>query len=309
MAGTFTHLAITVSSLAKWNNEMRDAAPSEASVALLANFPLIEFGAISPDLPYLCILDNSAKELADAMHTRNVVGALLGGVNQVKNLSGDDKERGFAWLAGYLSHVVTDMTIHPVVNEKVGPYAQNKRAHGICEMNQDVYVYETITGLGTLQATEHIDSIFKHVVGDDGQLTSKGAVVETTWRNMIADNYDEYHFSGSGDDMRKWVSCFKSLVDEVAEEAPGLFLLGRHIYEMGLGYPSSPDPTFIDGLVVPGGGTKNFMTIFEAARDNVVAAWKQLALGVYAGSHFLVGESNYNLDTGECGNKMSKYWG
>lgn len=56
---------------------------------------------------------------------------------------GTEKRICIAWLMGYAAHVVTDVSIHPIVKLKVGDYAENKTDHRICEMNQDAYIYES----------------------------------------------------------------------------------------------------------------------------------------------------------------------
>lgn len=62
----------------------------------------------------------------------------------VKTLTGNVRDKAFAWLLGYTAHVITDTTIHPVVEPKVGPYAQNKTAHRECEMHQDAYIFQRL---------------------------------------------------------------------------------------------------------------------------------------------------------------------
>ena len=54
-----------------------------------------------------------------------------------EGMEGEEKRKRLAWLFGYAAHVTMDVTIHPIVELKVGPYAENKRAHRVCEMHQD----------------------------------------------------------------------------------------------------------------------------------------------------------------------------
>ena len=44
----------------------------------------------------------------------------------LKKWTCDAQQKGLAWLLGYCAHVATDVTIHPVVEMKVGPYDENK---------------------------------------------------------------------------------------------------------------------------------------------------------------------------------------
>jgi hypothetical protein len=51
-----------------------------------------------------------------------------------------------AWLMGYVSHMVADATVHPVVNAIVGtPYEEHKEEHRLCEMTMDSLIFEEIS--------------------------------------------------------------------------------------------------------------------------------------------------------------------
>jgi hypothetical protein len=52
-----------------------------------------------------------------------------------------DAQRCIAWLFGYASHVVADLTVHPVVEKLVGPYETNATEHHHCELHQDAYIF------------------------------------------------------------------------------------------------------------------------------------------------------------------------
>ena len=75
------------------------------------------------------------------MHYERTGDMVKAGIEFIRGLSGEEKRKALAWLFGYTAHVITDATIHPVVELKVGPYAENKTDHRICEMNQDAYIF------------------------------------------------------------------------------------------------------------------------------------------------------------------------
>lgn len=52
-------------------------------------------------------------------------------------------------------HVAADITVHPVVELKVGPYAQNQTAHRTCEMNQDAFIWQRLN-LGELGYADRV---------------------------------------------------------------------------------------------------------------------------------------------------------
>jgi len=93
-------------------------------------------GAVNPDYPYLALGDSGAAAWADEMHYNHTVAMMHSGIKHIHDIS-DNNARGkcIAWLLGYAAHVTTDVTIHPIVQLKVGPYEQNKKGHRVCEMN------------------------------------------------------------------------------------------------------------------------------------------------------------------------------
>jgi hypothetical protein len=49
-----------------------------------------------------------------------------------------------AWLLGFVSHLVTDATIHPIVQATVGEYSSHKEQHRTCEMTQDSLIFNEV---------------------------------------------------------------------------------------------------------------------------------------------------------------------
>lgn len=66
----------------------------------------------------------------------------LGEILSKKELLETD-ERILTWLFGYVSHLIADETIHPIVEAIVGPYKDNSTKHRIGEMTQDSLVYSS----------------------------------------------------------------------------------------------------------------------------------------------------------------------
>jgi hypothetical protein len=50
-----------------------------------------------------------------------------------------------------------DVSIHPIVELKVGKYAKNKRAHRECEMHQDAYIFQGLNR-GEVGSSPHFNS-------------------------------------------------------------------------------------------------------------------------------------------------------
>jgi hypothetical protein len=108
---------------------------------------------VSPDFPNLA-LDGSGSPWADAMHYTRSGEMIVRGVLRVAGASAEALPRLLSWLLGYCAHVVTDVTIHPVVRKRVGDYAENQLQHRLCEMNQDAYIFARMNR-GELRDSNH----------------------------------------------------------------------------------------------------------------------------------------------------------
>lgn len=124
----------------------------------------VSLGAVSPDYPYLAISDRASAAWAERMHLGRNGVMVTAGVRYLRDLvERNAEERAVrnctAWLAGFLSHMTLDMTVHPVVNLRVGPYEDNKTAHRICEMHQDLVAHRRIYDDLLTRDAEHFDRI------------------------------------------------------------------------------------------------------------------------------------------------------
>ena len=116
MPGAYAHITLV--------NELRTPArldrlpdfPDAAKRAVMRHFKFCELGAVSPDYPYLALLDGGAAGWADRMHYERTGEMIAAGAREVAAmLPGVERDRALAWLLGYAAHVATDMTLHPVV--------------------------------------------------------------------------------------------------------------------------------------------------------------------------------------------------
>ena len=182
MPGAYAHLTLV--------NLVREPArleshgfPPEAIVPVLDYFRFCELGAISPDYPYLDIAHPDACQWADRMHYQKTGDMVKAGIDLIRKLDGPSQQKTFAWLLGYTSHVVTDVTIHPVVELKVGEYQKNKGRHRICEMHQDAYIFQRLN-IGEIGLAEHLDSGIWGCCAPPGSGKLDTAVAGT-WQRML----------------------------------------------------------------------------------------------------------------------------
>jgi hypothetical protein len=306
MSGAYAHLTMVnlMRESSRLQNELRFS--NDASAALLTYLRFCELGAVSPDYPYLAVGDGGAAKWADTMHWTSVGAMLKQGVAAVKTLQGEDRKKTFAWLLGYAAHVATDSTIHPVVNLKVGDYAQNKREHRICEMNQDAYIWQRMN-LGNIGLSEHLTGGLVRC-GTNGKVDT---AVKTTWESMLRTVHAQ-EFAANPPKIDGWHAAFELMVDNIGEESNKLVPFARHVaVNCGLAYPNANeiDKQYIEKLAVPGGAKQHYDEIFARAMKSVGVVWIALEAAIFrdnAGA--LAAIRDWNLDSGKDETGKLAFW-
>jgi hypothetical protein len=189
-----------------------------------------------------------------------------------------------SWLLGYCAHVVTDMTIHPVVQAKVGVYAENQRQHRICEMNQDSYIYRRMN-LGAIGESDCFALVVARC-GDFDDRTRMDRDIVTLWQGMLADVHADMCISNPPE-CDSWHREFTAMVADNSSTSIRLFpLAGVISTKMGLAYPpyDEADRQFVDGQALP---LENplylgYDEIFDRAVDNVGDLWRMVEQAVTA---------------------------
>jgi hypothetical protein len=309
MPGAYAH--ITLVNILKTPDHLESLPGFDpaGAIAVLKKFKFCELGVVSPDYPYLVPLNQQACSWADAMHYKNTGDMIKAGIRILAQMQrGDDWRKAFAWLCGYAAHVGTDMTIHPVVERKVGPYAQNKTDHRVCEMHQDAYIFQRLN-LGGIGLAEHLDSGIWGCCDtqDSGRLDP---AVAQLWKAMLKACHPE-PFVSNPPDLDQWHTAFKAVVDDIAEEGNKLFPAARHLaVNCGLTYPEVDeiDSTYIVGLDVPG-GRMDYDQVFDTAIENVKTIWSLIWKGVFKGNKDFEHQlGQWNLDTGRDDANQLVFW-
>jgi len=305
MPGAYAHL--TMASLLNSSNALIERGGLSAKDIgwLLIYNKFFELGVVGPDYPYLNVLNNTAKKWADAMHYQRTGDRLKAGIRFVRTMPEPEKYKALAWLLGFTSHIITDVTIHPVVELKVGPYEGNEKAHRICEMHQDVFIYKKMdvgdiyhanflkNGIATCTDPKHADRL--------------DPTICEVWAHMLKST-DSQLYQTQAPDFHAWHRWFKDLV---AAAAPGgLFAWSRHMaIGDGVLYPATPDASYIDDLPTPGGGSLSYEKIFQKARRNVRKYWAIVTRACLAGDETdLPLIKNWNLDTGRDETGTLTFW-
>jgi hypothetical protein len=279
--------------------------------ALTTYFPYCTLGAVSPDYPNLAHRDGCSSQWADAMHYTRACDMINSGIRRVRGAKGVARSKQLSWLLGYSAHVATDVTIHPVVQAKVGTYAENQRQHRICEMNQDSYIFRRMK-LGEIG--ESVD--FALTVAQCSNCvdnTQLDCDIVKLWKGMFEDIHPEL-FVAHPPDCELWHREFVAMVTETRECEVRLFpLAGVIAAKMGLSYPAyaSVDLQFIEEQMVPSDRPVylNYDEIFEHAACNVATVWRLVERAVCAvDSSQLPVFRNWNLDTGLDDHDRLAFW-
>ena len=141
MPGPFTHLMICQAA-----KNLDEFLGEELWKFLNKYYQFLFLGAESPDLPYLSI-GVGGKDWADAMHYDRTNSQVISGfadLRQAWPLRTPADEIECAWFLGYVSHMVADATVHPIVQAIVGPYEGHEEAHRLCEMTMDSLIFDEI---------------------------------------------------------------------------------------------------------------------------------------------------------------------
>jgi len=297
MPGAYAH--ITMVNLAREPDRLEATdIPIKAIQAVLRHLGFCELGAVSPDYPYLHIGLNGSKAWADLMHYERTGEPLKRGIEFARKLNPSDKPPVAAWLMGYAAHVVADVTIHPVVELRVGEYAANAKQHRICELNQDAHIFRKL-GVGDVGLSEHLDSgIWRCCDGPGSGKLDRS--VFATWEHMLSTTYPD-EFRKNKPDMHAWHAGFKRSVD-LAEEGYRMPLLARHLaVDCGMTYPAVADidQCYIRNLETPD-GVMDYDQVFDKALGNVSAMWAVIGKAIFEDDQaYLTTIGNWNLDTGK----------
>lgn len=303
MPGGYTHITLAQLAIEEVRNRREGLLHDDAKRALGYWKKFCIVGAVSPDYPYLDLLDSNSCAWADAMHKGHAVALLRNGVTKIRDIADDNtRQKCMAWLFGFAAHVATDGTIHPVVNLKVGPYEQNKTKHRCCEMSQDVYAHSRLN-LGVLEFNKQISTN----VDDTSDIDNRNrmdADIAQLWQELLTGVY----LNLESPKVHDWHGAMCRMM-KIGESGNVLFAFARHVAaNQGLVYPTAPETQYIQGLKTPGDRTMNFEELFQIAFNNIVELWGWLALSLQNRDSPLDTLKSWSLDTGIDEDNRMIYW-
>lgn len=201
MPSGYTHML-----LAKTFPEKSGLKDDDPGLLLDSCMSYFQLGAIGPDIPYsqeaFSITGRKEVKIADKFHYEKTTDIPLQAFEMIKQMpDGAKKDQAFAFILGFVAHIVADGIIHPYVRDKVGNYEQNKNAHRMLEMRLDVFFLDHLTKgngpslnlnytnmhdqiLDSLRDFRHVSSMFAKVITDVHKVEVSPETVEEWIKDM-----------------------------------------------------------------------------------------------------------------------------
>jgi hypothetical protein len=298
MAGPYAHLTLLHELVNSLDPSPTGSPMSQVVSAVQTHFPFCALGGVSPDFPNLS-QDPAGVAWSDAMHYVNSGEIITRGVPYVRNAPAEIRPKLLAWLLGYCAHVVSDLTIHPVVRIKVGDYTENRRRHRICEMNQDSHIFSRMN-LGEIRDA---DTFTRDILAcREGGGDCLDGDMAAMWESLLRDTHPGL-YAKNHPAIQEWFSRYNALASSPDGQSGHLFPLAALISaDIGRDYPVREmiETRYVGDLTVPGGRIMGYDQVFTAALENVRRLWVVVGEGVAAsGDRFPCCIGNWNLDTGQ----------
>ncbi|MDP1816778.1 MAG: zinc dependent phospholipase C family protein, partial [Leadbetterella sp.] len=166
MPATFAHCLIARKAITQMG---ADKAPYSGILKIKNNY--VVMGATGPDYPYLTdVIKYGVLHIghnwANRMHYENVEQFIKEGIRKLSLMDkkGDQFLTCLSWFAGYVSHVIVDSFVHPVINCIVnGIYIFTNVEHTHCELIQDVYIFKKLTSVDIIKAAPRDNGTFGYL--------------------------------------------------------------------------------------------------------------------------------------------------
>jgi hypothetical protein len=300
MSANYAHM-ILVESLCRQAASIPNLTPAMV-MSLQNHTPFCKLGAVSPDCPEV-VGSTGATGYAKIMHHLRTADFVRYAVPQIysMNFSLADTRACLAWIFGYVAHLVTDLTVHPVISRKFGDYAKNmknKQQHRFCEFHQDVHLYHKLYG------QEIVGSDFLKFSGLAECAVNRSTnklhpVIVDLWTHCLEQyprSETKAYVSLPSQSLKPnvWYATHLNLFKTVVTKG-NPFLQG-----IGFGYPdvAKLNSIYLRHLPTTSGTAITCEELFEAAKQNIKATWATLALALDSNQPALLSLPNADLVTG-----------
>ena len=309
MAGPFAHL-MTVDRIVRTTPDLLDEYGAKVRYVLEKHTNFCQLGAVSPDLPSIDFLHPGSRYWANIMHYWNTADVLRKGVAWFagRDLSDPNDQKALAWLFGYAAHVVTDLTVHPVLAASGFPYAEQPFEHRMCEVNQDAYIFRELNGTDP----ETVGFIENCGIGSCCDPSDDGRVfpaVRALWLHCLADiDLAQVQMKEGAITPNvpptpdAWFSTYTTREAEFLEHHGGFILYLRGLVDSeAISLPPIDHVNvdkYIKNLKTSSLNPTDYDTVFASAVDNVRRTWRELSASFEAHDQTLFTLNNADMDTG-----------
>lgn len=316
MSGPFAHMVAA---------EQAQLRAAHAGCELIARSTLhypawMQAGAVGPDYPYLTEFTNpAAGDWATRLHRNNTGDTLRHGIwwlyDRARHQDEAEFQKATAWLAGYLSHIVLDATVHPVVAATIAD-SNDPDAHCRCEMVMDAHICRNRLGYELVfdEWAQHIRNI-THC-----DRNGMDPVIKSIWSHMLRQTHGK-HFRTTPPPFDAWHQSYLLAIESVK----GDVIFFRHA---SIGSPfvniacdgihEADRRRFIEHCRPPAGNrfgkiNMHFDEVFASGVDNILRYWSLMEAAIQSRGDLALPELvNWDLDHGivnSNGDSVAMLWG
>lgn len=246
--------------------ESDDFTLIQTSISDYSEFGLL--GANSPDFPIVCL----DKAWEGNLHGSTASNYVKAAIEIIPTYPEEVQRKYISWFCGYISHMVGDAVIHPVVNERVGRYLGHEIEHQCCEIHQDALIFQTL-GLDSAGKCEYVKNIVRNCC-EETDRTKLDSELVAFWRKLTEKAFPKETVP----DFNLWFAAYTGVVDLISEESEWVSLrkiakrLGKD--QLIQVTPETIEETYIYSLPTPYGKTINYQVLFNKAVNFTVKMWK-----------------------------------
>lgn len=297
MPATFAHCLMAQKAISRIQEKLKTTGDKKrleyaAKIGIKNNFVIM--GAAGPDYPYLTdILTTGILQVshtwANRMHYEDTLSFVEGGIRKLAAMVDKSAEAfsiRLAWFCGFVSHIVADSYVHPVINSIVhGTYIFTHTEHARCELIQDIYIFNAQTGEDIVNSNPREGSFgYLKILEecsdpDDADKNRIHPEIRDFWKNLLetAHPHATEYFADINPD--RWHYNYKGRVNFMAD--PGAIF--RHVINLiGREYVKESDLSpndkekYIEKITLPNGKPSNYDNVFDKAVDLIVDTWIQI---------------------------------
>lgn len=302
MAGPFTHMLVADAAYMT-----QGGLPPVLQQVLSTHRNFLFLGSVSPDLPAFYEATLGGYNWAQVFHTEETVAVPIDALVELraKPPAKQVDAARLAWAFGYVAHVVTDATVHPIINAIVKKAGGRGSVHQDAEMLQDSLLVRERVGRDIQEA-----ELSSRLVA----CRKKASIYEPVvafWSDRIRDEYLEPMYGKPH--TESWADVYIAGLD-AGEPGPGgngrlvrylsrhIKGLDRYVYQRADALKNEQPQAvrdYFEAVALPGGGTGSFRTEgFDRSVANLLKVWNQLWTADWNCMALSAILLDWNLDTG-----------